>query len=142
MAPLSSRPFCWVFGSSVVAESFEGSQQFFLSGSVRHNVTLLLQQDTVQCLLVVDVAAHHQYVLFSLLQVGAVTHVRDPQELPVLQAEAVAVGVENLDVIPRLLASVQLSEHPGTENKVLLAILSLALPSTFNSMTFPTMSSW
>lgn len=59
---------------------------------------------------------HHQYVLSSLLQVGAVTHVRGPQELPVLQAEAVPVGVDHLDVIARLLASVQLPEDSAPEN--------------------------
>lgn len=67
-------------------------------------------------MLIVNVTTHHEYVLFSLLQVGAVTHVRDPQELPVLQAEAVPVGVDDLDVIARLLASVQLPEDSAPEN--------------------------
>lgn len=67
-------------------------------------------------MLIVNVTTHHEYVLFSLLQVGAVTHVRGPQELPVLQAEAVPVGVDDLDVIARLLASVQLPEDSAPEN--------------------------
>lgn len=60
--------------------------------------------------------AHHQYVLLPLLQVGAVAHIGGPQELPVLQAEAVPVGVDDLDVIARLLASVQLPEDSAPEN--------------------------
>lgn len=72
---------------------------------------------------------------------GAVAQIRDPEELPVLQAEAVPVGVEDLDVVTRLLACVQLPEDSASENKVLLAILSLAFPSTFNPQTFPTMPS-
>lgn len=139
LSPRSSRQLRWLSGSSVAAESLERSQQFVLSGSVRHHVALLLQQDAVQRLLIVNVATHHQYILFPLLQVGAVAHIRDPQELPVLQAEAVPIGVDDLDVVARLLASVQLPEDSGPENKVLLAILSLAFPSTFNSLTFPTM---
>lgn len=58
-----------------------------------------------------------------------------------LQAEAVPVGVDDLDVVAGLLASVQLPQDSASENKVLLTILSLALPSTFNSMAFPTMPS-
>lgn len=67
-------------------------------------------------MLVVNVSTHHQYVLFSLLQVGAVTHVRGPQELPVLQAEAVPVGVDDLHIVTCLLTSVQLSEDSASEN--------------------------
>ena len=105
-----------LFGSSVAAESFERPQQFVLSGSVRNHVAVLLQQDAVQRVLVINVATHHHYVLFPLLQVGAVTHIGGPQELPVLQAEAVPVAVEDLDVITGLLASVQLPEDSGPEN--------------------------
>ena len=47
---------------------------------------------------------------------GAVAQIRDPEELPVLQAEAVPVGVEDLDVITRLLACVQLPEDSASEN--------------------------
>ncbi|KAG7242730.1 hypothetical protein INR49_020105 [Caranx melampygus] len=71
----------WLFGSSVVAESFKQSQQLVLSGSVRHHVAVLLQQDAVECVLVVR----------------AVAHIRDPQELPVLQAKAVPVEAEAAD---------------------------------------------
>lgn len=94
----------------------EGPQQRVLPGAVRRGVAVLLQQDAVQRALVVDVAADHQHVLPALLQAGAVAHVGDPQELPVLQAEAVAVGVEDLDVVARLLASVQLPEDSASEN--------------------------
>lgn len=120
-------------------------------------------------MLIVNVTTHHQDILFPLLQVRAVAHVRGPQELPVLQAEVVPVGVDDLDVVTRLLASVQLPEDLGPENyqeteivktfinvlsqtnvktekairfrltKVLLTILSLALSSTFNPPTLPTM---
>lgn len=67
-------------------------------------------------MLIVNVTTHHQYILFPHLQVGAVTHIRDPQELPVLQTEAVPVGVDDLDVITRLLTSVQLPEDSAPEN--------------------------
>lgn len=64
----------------------------------------------------VNVTTHHQDILSSHLQVRAVAHVRDPQELPMLQAEAVPVGVDDLDVVARFLASVQLPEDLGPEN--------------------------
>lgn len=105
-----------VLGSSVAAESFERSQQFVLSGFVRHRVALLVQQNAVERVLIVNVTTNHQDILFPLLQVRAVAHVGDPQELPVLQAEAVPVGVDDLDVVARLLASVQLPEDLGPEN--------------------------
>lgn len=92
-------------------------------------------------MLVVNVTTRHQYILFPLLQVGAVAQIRDPQELPVLQAEAVPVGVDDLDVVTRLLAFVQLPKDSAPENKVLQAILSLAFPPAFNPLTFPTMPS-
>lgn len=47
---------------------------------------------------------------------GAVAHIRGPQELPVLQAEAISVGVDDLDVVARFLASVQLPKDFGPEN--------------------------
>lgn len=67
-------------------------------------------------MLVVNVTTHHHYILFPLLQVGAVAQIRSPEELPVLQAEAVPVGVDDLDVVTRLLASVQLPEDSSPEN--------------------------
>lgn len=67
-------------------------------------------------MLIVDVPTHHEYILFPLLQLRAVTHIRDPQELPVLQMEAVTVGVDDLDIVTRLLASIQLPEDSGPEN--------------------------
>lgn len=39
--------FCRLFGTSVATESFEGSQQLILSGSVWHHIAVLLQQDAV-----------------------------------------------------------------------------------------------
>lgn len=76
-------------------------------------------------------AAHHQYVLFTLLQVGAVAHVGGPQELPVLQAEAVPVGVDDLDVVARLLASVQLPQDSASENYQEIREFSKICPDTF-----------
>lgn len=67
-------------------------------------------------MLVVDVTTHHHYILLPLLQVGAVAQIRSPEELPVLQAEAVPVGVDDLDVVTRLLASVKLAEDSSPEN--------------------------
>lgn len=67
-------------------------------------------------MLVVDVTTHHHYILFPLLQVGAVAQIRSPEELPVLQAEAVPVGVDDLDVVTRLLSSVKLPEDSSPEN--------------------------
>lgn len=64
----------------------------------------------------VDVATRHHNVLLAQLQHGAVAGVGSPQELAVLQAEAVAVGVDDLDVVPRLLADVQLPEDSTSEN--------------------------
>ena len=113
---VSAPQLCRPFGSSVSAQCLQRSQQFVLSGSVRHHVAVLLQQDAVQRVLVVNVTTHHHYILFPVLQVGAVAQIRGPQELPVLQAEAVPVGVDDLDVITRLLASVQLPEDSSPEN--------------------------
>lgn len=59
---------------------------------------------------------HHQYVLLPLFQVGAVTQIGGPHELPVLQAEAVPVGVDHLDVVACLLASVHLPQDFAPEN--------------------------
>lgn len=92
------------------------AQQLVLSGPVGAHVAVLLQQDPVQRALVVDVAAHHQHVLLPRLQAGAVTQVGGPDELAVLQAEAVPVGVDHLHVVARLLASVHLPNHPGPEH--------------------------
>lgn len=102
--------------SSVAAESLERPQQLVLPGSVRNHVAVLLQQDAVQRALVVDVTTRHQDVLPPFLQLGAVAHVGGPQELAVLQAEAVAVAVHDLDVVARLLASVQLPEDSAAKN--------------------------
>lgn len=112
----SSPQLCRLFGSSVAAESFERPQQLVLSGSVRHHVAVLLQQDAVQRVLVVNVTTHHEDILLPHVQVRTVADVRGPQELSVLQAEAVPVGVDHLDVVPGLLASVKLPEDSGPEN--------------------------
>jgi len=50
------------------------------------------------------------------LQVGAVAHVGHPQELAVLQAVAVAVRVDDLDVVSRLLPAVQLRHDFAPEH--------------------------
>lgn len=114
--PSSSPELCWVFGSAAAAESLQRPQQLVLAGPVRHHVAVLLQQDAVQRVLVVDVAPHHQDVLAALAQLGAVAHVGHPQELAVLQAEAVPVGVQHLDVVASLLTDVQLAQHFAPEN--------------------------
>lgn len=103
-------------GCSAAAESLQWPQQLVLPGPVGNHEGVLLQQDAVQRALVVDVAARHHNVLLPQLQQGAVTGVGSPQELAVLQTEAVAVGVEDLDVVPRLLAYVQLPEDSTSEN--------------------------
>lgn len=103
-------------GYSVAAESLQRPQQLVLPGPVGNHVAVLLQQDAVQRALVVDVATRHHDVLPPQLQQGAVAGVGSPQELAVLQAEAIAVGVEDLDVVPRLLADVQLPEDSTSEN--------------------------
>lgn len=59
---------------------------------------------------------HHEYVLFPLLQTRTVTHIRNPQELPVHQTEAVPVGVDDLDVVTRLLSAVELIKDFGPKN--------------------------
>lgn len=105
-----------VFLSSVPAESFVLPQQLVLSGPVGRHVAVLLQQDAVQRALVVDVTAHHQDVLLPRLQARTVAQVGGPDELAVLQAEAVPVGVDHLHVVARLLASVHLPDNSGAEN--------------------------
>lgn len=102
--------------SSVPAESLVLPQQVVLAGPVRHHEAVLLQQDPVQRALVVDVTTHHQDVLLPRLQAGTVAQVGGPEELPVLQAEAVPVGVDHLHVVAGLLASVHLPHYSGAEN--------------------------
>lgn len=92
-------------------------------------------------MLIVDVAPDHQNVLPALLQQGAVAHIWDPQELSVLQAKAIPVSVDNLDVIASLLTLVQFPKYSSSENKVLLTVLPLTLSPTSNPLTIPTMPS-
>lgn len=115
-APWATSRLLAAFLSSVPAESLVLPQQLVLSGPVRRHVAVLLQQDPVQRALVVDVATHHQDVLLPRLQVGTVAQIGGPDELAVLQAEAVAVGVDHLHVVAGLLASVHLPNNSGAEN--------------------------
>lgn len=103
-------------GPSVTTQILQGAQQSVLSRFIGYRVAVLLHQYPVQRLLVVNVATHHQYILAPFLQRGAVTHVGHPQELAVLQAEAIVVGVDDLDIVARLLAPVQLAHDFGTEH--------------------------
>ncbi|TNN32571.1 hypothetical protein EYF80_057269 [Liparis tanakae] len=138
----------------LVVEFFQRPQQQFLPRPEGRHVAVLLQQDAVERALVVDVAPRHQDVLAAAAQVGAVAHVLHPQELAVLQAEAVArvsspwysfprtrprnTGEEEEEVSSG--GRVQLETREATTlTKVLLAVLSLAFPPTFDPPTLPTM---
>lgn len=133
--------FGCLLGAPVAAGLLEGPQLGVFAGPVGRHVAVFLQQDAVQRVLVVDVPPHHQHVLPALLQVGAVAHVGDPQELAVLQAVAVAVGVDDLDVVARLLPAVQLPHDFASEHEVPQTILPPALPAAADSSTLPTMPS-
>lgn len=80
-----------------------------LSGSIWLDVAVLFQQYAVESVLVVDMTTGHNDVLAALIELWTVTDVGHPQELPVLQAEAVAVGVDDLHVVARLLTAMLLA---------------------------------
>lgn len=83
----------------------------------------------------------HQHILVALLQKGTVTFVGGPQELPVLHTIAVAICVDDLDVVAGLLTKIDFFQHFNSEYKIFLAILSLAFTFSSYPPTFPTVAS-